>query len=119
MVFHIYFWKDKDLYSWQGWYNTLKGFDGLIWTRNTKASYSPLHTEMDNKMYEKTMTLQKIVLIDEDGFKTKRIAYFCNIYRKFEIALLPFNSSMYPDLIIKGYTFFHLMHEVNLLILSI
>ena len=40
-------WKDKDLYSGQGWYSTLEGFDGLMGTRNVRASLSPLHAEID------------------------------------------------------------------------
>ena len=31
----------------QGWYNTLKGCDGLMGARNTRASQSPLHSEIE------------------------------------------------------------------------
>lgn len=41
------FWKDHDPFSGQGWYNTLEGFDGLMGTRNTRVSFSPLHSEME------------------------------------------------------------------------
>ena len=37
-------WKDKDLFSGQGWYSTLQGFDGLLWARNVRACLSPLHS---------------------------------------------------------------------------
>ena len=40
-------WKEKYLFSGQGWYNTLPGFEGLIGARNTRASLSPLHSEME------------------------------------------------------------------------
>ena len=36
-------WKDKDLFSRQGWYRTLQGFDGLLGARNVRACLSPLH----------------------------------------------------------------------------
>ena len=40
-------WKDQDNFSVQGWYSTLAGFDGLMGARNTRASQSPLHSEME------------------------------------------------------------------------
>ena len=40
-------WKDKDLFSGQGWFSTLPGFDGLLGEMNVRASLSPLHAEMD------------------------------------------------------------------------
>ena len=40
-------WKDKDIRSGQGWYSTLEGFDGLMGARNTIASLSPLHAEVE------------------------------------------------------------------------
>ena len=33
--------------SVQGWYNTLPGFKGLMGARNTRASLSPLHSEVE------------------------------------------------------------------------
>ena len=39
--------KDQDIYSEQGWYSTLEGFDGLMETRNTRASLSLLHSEVE------------------------------------------------------------------------
>ena len=40
-------WKDKDLFSGQGWYSTLQGFDGLLGARNVRACLSPLHSEVE------------------------------------------------------------------------
>jgi len=40
-------WKAHDIFSWQRWYSTLEGFDGLMGTRNTRASLSPLHAELE------------------------------------------------------------------------
>ena len=40
-------WKNKDIRSGQGWYSTLEGFDGLMGARNTIASLSPLHAEVE------------------------------------------------------------------------
>ena len=40
-------WKDKDLFSGQGWFSTLPGFEGLLGTRNVRACLSPLHAEME------------------------------------------------------------------------
>ncbi|KAG2323542.1 hypothetical protein Bca52824_016755 [Brassica carinata] len=40
-------WKDKDLFSGQGWFSTLEGFDGLVGARNVRASLSPLHSEVE------------------------------------------------------------------------
>ena len=39
--------KDKELFSGQGWYSTLPGFDGLLGARNVRAGLSPLHSEME------------------------------------------------------------------------
>ena len=40
-------WKDKELFSGQGWYSTLPGFDGLLGARNVRACLSPLHSEVE------------------------------------------------------------------------
>ena len=40
-------WKDKELFSGQGWYSTLPGFDGLLGARYVRACLSPLHSEVD------------------------------------------------------------------------
>ena len=40
-------WKDKDLFSGQGWFSTLPGFEGLLGARNVRASLSPLHAEIE------------------------------------------------------------------------
>ena len=40
-------WKENDIFSGQGWLNTLEGFDGLIRARNVRASFSPRHAEME------------------------------------------------------------------------
>ena len=40
-------WKEHEFFSGQGWYSTLEGFDGLMGARNTRASISPLHSEME------------------------------------------------------------------------
>ena len=40
-------WKDKDLFSGQGWFSTFPDFDGLLGARNVRACLSPLHSEME------------------------------------------------------------------------
>ncbi|XP_056842959.1 uncharacterized protein LOC130495566 [Raphanus sativus] len=40
-------WKVNENLSGQGWYSTLEGFDGLMGARNTRASLSPLHSEIE------------------------------------------------------------------------
>ncbi|KAL0716162.1 hypothetical protein Bca4012_065484 [Brassica carinata] len=40
-------WKAQEVFSGQGWYSTLEGFDGLMGARNTRASQSPLHSEIE------------------------------------------------------------------------
>ncbi|XP_056841692.1 uncharacterized protein LOC130494885 [Raphanus sativus] len=40
-------WKGQDNFSGQGWYSTLEGYDGLMGARNTRATRSPLHSEME------------------------------------------------------------------------
>ena len=40
-------WKEKELFSGQGWYSTLPGFDGLLGARNVRACLSPLHSEVE------------------------------------------------------------------------
>ncbi|XP_018453986.1 uncharacterized protein LOC108825151 [Raphanus sativus] len=40
-------WKDKDVFSGQGWYSTLEGFAGLMGARNVRASLPPLHSEIE------------------------------------------------------------------------
>ena len=40
-------WKEIDILSGQGWYSTLEGFAGLMGARNTRASLTPLHSEVE------------------------------------------------------------------------
>ncbi|WZZ40520.1 hypothetical protein YC2023_036779 [Brassica napus] len=40
-------WKENELFSGQGWYSTLPGFDGLLGARNVRACLSPLHSEVE------------------------------------------------------------------------
>lgn len=40
-------WKDQNSHSGQGWYSNLEGFDGLIGAGNTRASLSPLYSEIE------------------------------------------------------------------------
>ena len=40
-------WKENDIFSGQGWFSTLEGFDGLMGARNVWAGLSPLHAEME------------------------------------------------------------------------
>ena len=40
-------WKENDIFSGQGWFRTLEGFDGLLGARKVRASLSPLHAEME------------------------------------------------------------------------
>ena len=40
-------WKENDIFSGQGWYSTLEGFEGLMGARNVRASLSPLHAVME------------------------------------------------------------------------
>ena len=47
MVLYEWIIKNQEIYSGQGWYSTLEGFDGLMGVRNTRASQSPLHSEID------------------------------------------------------------------------
>ena len=47
MVLYWRILENQDIYSGQGWYSILEGFDGLIGARNTIASQSPLHLEID------------------------------------------------------------------------
>lgn len=39
--------KNKEIFSRNGWYNTSKGFDGIMGIRNTKSSIYPLHAEFE------------------------------------------------------------------------
>ena len=45
-------WKNQDAFLGQGWYSTLEGFDGLMGARNTRASQSPLHSEIEALIWE-------------------------------------------------------------------
>ena len=40
-------WKDNYLFFWQGRFSTLERFEGLMPTRNTRASKSLLHAEFE------------------------------------------------------------------------
>ena len=40
-------WKANDIFSGQGRFSTLEGFDGLMGARNVWANLSPLHAEME------------------------------------------------------------------------
>ncbi|XP_056850716.1 uncharacterized protein LOC130500039 [Raphanus sativus] len=44
-------WKAEDIFSGQGWYSTLEGFEGLLGARNTRASQSPLHAEVETLIW--------------------------------------------------------------------
>ena len=35
------------MFSGQGWFSTLSGFDGLLGARNVRACLSPLHSELE------------------------------------------------------------------------
>lgn len=39
-------WKDNEVFSGQGWYNTLEGYVGLMGAPNIRVSLSPLRSEM-------------------------------------------------------------------------
>ena len=45
-------WKNQDNYSGQRWYSTLEGFDGLMEARNTRASQSPFHSEIESLIWQ-------------------------------------------------------------------
>lgn len=40
-------WKENEVFSGQGWYSTLQGYEGLLGARNVKTSLSPLYSEME------------------------------------------------------------------------
>ena len=40
-------WTDKAVFSGQGWFSTLPGFDGLLGARIVRACLSPLHSEVE------------------------------------------------------------------------
>ena len=40
-------WKKEDIFSGQGWFSTLEGFEGLMGARNVRATLSPLYAEME------------------------------------------------------------------------
>ena len=40
-------WKENNIFSGQGWFSTLEGFNGLMGVRNVRASLSPLQAEME------------------------------------------------------------------------
>lgn len=46
-MFHTWILENTRYFSGQGWDSTLEGFDGLIGARNTRASLSPLHAEIE------------------------------------------------------------------------
>ena len=40
-------WKYEEIFLGQGWYSTLKGFDGLMGAKNIRASLALLHAEVE------------------------------------------------------------------------
>ena len=44
-------WKSLEHFAGQWWYSTLKGFDGLLGARNTRAIQSPLHSEIETLIW--------------------------------------------------------------------
>ena len=46
-MFYGWIMEKSEFVSVQGWYSTLPGFKGLMGARNTKASLSPLHSEVE------------------------------------------------------------------------
>ena len=76
-------WKDKDLFSGQGWYSTLPGFDGLLGARNVRACLSPLHSEMEALIW--AMECMKILRQVQVTFATDCCWGSKNGYDKFNI----------------------------------
>ena len=44
--------KKNKVFSGQGWYSSLEGFDGLMGARNVRASLSPLHSEIEALVWQ-------------------------------------------------------------------
>jgi len=44
-------WKEGDMFSGQGWFSTLEGFEGLMGARNVRASLTHLHAEMESLLW--------------------------------------------------------------------
>ncbi|XP_033132318.1 uncharacterized protein LOC117127116 [Brassica rapa] len=63
-------WKANNIFSGQGWYSTLPGFDGLMGARNTRASLSPLHAE-----FESLIWAMEYIKTLSTGFQSSEIIY--------------------------------------------
>ena len=85
-------WKENDSYSGQGWLSTLEGFDGLLGARNVRACLSPSTCgdrsfNLGNGMYVKLTSISGhvcngLLSIGEDGFKPRRVASICKLFRR-------------------------------------
>ncbi|CAG7896782.1 unnamed protein product [Brassica rapa] len=79
--------KSKNLFG-QGWYNTLEDFDGLVVEMNTRASQSPLHSEIEPLIGSfGHYFCNGLFSVGENGFRTRKMNIFCKsfIYRMHKI----------------------------------
>lgn len=93
-------WKEKDIYSDQGWFSILEGPDGLM---GNKCKIHPFALQLriwishfGNRKCEKSKTIScnvhGLFSICEDGFRTKRMVYFCNMPKRYSATKSEFHS---------------------------
>ena len=67
-----------------GGYRTLEGFDDLMGVRNTKASQSPLHSEIDALIWTMETFFcyfcNRFFSVGEDGFGNRRMTSLCKLF---------------------------------------
>ena len=86
-------WKANDIFSGQGWLNTLEGFDGLLGGAecsglSISSTCGDRSTNLGNGMYEKITSISGYVCnglfsIGEDGFGTRRMASICELFGRY------------------------------------
>ena len=78
-------------------YRTLEGFDGLMRTKNTRASQSPLHSEIDALIWTMEIVFcyfcNGLFSVGEYGFGTKRMVSLCKLFGRHTNLEEKFNSS--------------------------
>ena len=98
-------WKDKDLFSGQGWYRNLPGFDGSLKVKNVRACLSPFHfggrdINLGNEMYEEFKTVLDNVCnglfsVSEDGFGTRRMTSIWKLFGRHQAFKRMFSQIRY------------------------
>ena len=95
-------WKEYESYSEHGWYSTLKGFDGLMGTKNTRPNIFPLYSKVEafiwamkcmrNLQHVSCHFCNGLFSIGEDGFRIRWMTILYKLLRIYQVPQEKFQS---------------------------